>query len=155
MDNSTLWSSWLLRGRERAVYFSGDTGYGPHFAEIRRRLGAVDLTLMKVGAYGETWLDIHMDPESAVRAHQDLGARVLLPIHWATFDLSYHAWEEPIVRTLQAAATAGVQVVTPRVGEPMDVGHAVRRAPTGMPDKVDRIDLGGAEASRSRSARRR
>lgn len=123
MDNSTLWSSWLLRGRERAVYFSGDTGYGQHFAEIRRRLGAVDLTLMKVGAYGETWLDIHMDPESAVRAHQDLGARVLLPIHWATFDLSYHAWEEPIVRTLQAAATAGVQVVTPRVGETVDLEH--------------------------------
>jgi L-ascorbate metabolism protein UlaG (beta-lactamase superfamily) len=121
MDNSTLWSSWLLRGRERAVYFSGDTGYGPHFAEIRRRLGAVDLTLMKVGAYGETWLDIHMDPESAVRAHQDLGARVLLPIHWATFDLSYHPWEEPIIRTLRAAATAAVEVVTPRVGEPVEL----------------------------------
>jgi L-ascorbate metabolism protein UlaG (beta-lactamase superfamily) len=124
MDNSTLWSSWLLRGRDRAVYFSGDTGYGPHFAEIRRRLGAVDLTLMKVGAYGETWLDIHMDPESAVRAHQDLAARVLLPIHWATFDLSYHAWEEPIVRTLSAAAKAGVQVVTPRVGEPVELDHS-------------------------------
>ena len=124
MDNSTLWSSWVMRGRERAVYFSGDTGYGPHFAEIRQRLGPVDLTLMKVGAYGETWLDIHMDPESAVRAHQDLGAEVLLPIHWATFDLSYHAWEEPIVRTLRAAAGAGVQVVTPRVGEPVELGVA-------------------------------
>jgi L-ascorbate metabolism protein UlaG (beta-lactamase superfamily) len=124
MDNSTLWSSWVLRGRERAVYFSGDTGYGPHFGEIRQRLGPIDLTLMKVGAYGETWLDIHMDPESAVRAHQDLGAQVLLPIHWATFDLSYHAWEEPIVRTLRAAIGAGVQVVTPRVGEPVDLGVA-------------------------------
>ncbi len=123
MDNSTLWSSWMLRGAGGAVYFSGDTGYGPHFAEIRRRLGAVDLNLMKIGAYGETWLDIHMDPESAVRAHQDLGARLLLPVHWATFDLSYHAWEEPIVRAKKAAATRGVEVVTPRVGEAVDVSR--------------------------------
>ena len=121
MDNSTLWSSWVIRGEGRAVYFSGDTGYGPHFTEIRRRLGPLDLTLMKVGAYGETWLDIHMDPESAVRAHLDLGASVMLPVHWTTFDLSYRAWEEPIVCTLTAAAAQGARVVTPRVGEVVDV----------------------------------
>ena len=121
MDNSTLWASWMLRGAGGAVYLSGDTGYGPHFAEIRRRLGPVDLDLMKVGAYGETWLDIHMDPEAAVRAHLDLEGRVLLPIHWGTFDLSYHAWEEPMVRTLQAAAARGVTVATPRIGETVDV----------------------------------
>ncbi len=121
MDNTTLWSSWVIRGERRSVYFSGDTGYGPHFAEIGRRLGPIDLTLMKVGAYGETWLDIHMDPESAVRAHLDLGASVMLPVHWATFDLSYHAWEEPIVRTLAAASARGARVVTPRVGEVVDL----------------------------------
>ena len=120
MDNSTLWSSWMLRGPERSAYFSGDTGYAPHFAEIRRRLGPVDVSLMKIGAYGETWLDIHMDPESAVQAHRDLGGSILLPVHWATFDLSYHAWEEPIVRMLAAAAAAGVQVVTPRIGEAVE-----------------------------------
>jgi L-ascorbate metabolism protein UlaG (beta-lactamase superfamily) len=76
---------------------------------------------MKVGAYGDTWLDIHMDPEAAVRAHQDLGARVLLPVHWATYVLSYHPWEEPVVRTVRAAAMAGVHVVTPRVGEPVEI----------------------------------
>jgi L-ascorbate metabolism protein UlaG (beta-lactamase superfamily) len=121
MDNSTLWASWMVQGATRSVYFSGDTGYSPHFAEIRRRLGSPDLTLMKVGAYGDTWLDIHMDPESAVQAHQDLGGAVLLPVHWATFDLSYHAWEEPIARTLAAARANAVRVVTPRVGEPVDL----------------------------------
>ncbi len=129
MDNSTLWSAWVLRGSTRAVYYSGDTGYGPHFAEARRRLGTVDLSLIKVGAYGETWLDIHMDPESAVRAHQDLDAGVLLPVHWATFDLSYHPWEEPIVRTLRAAASAGVRVVTPRVGELVDLDREFDSTP--------------------------
>ncbi|HEX2833396.1 MAG TPA: MBL fold metallo-hydrolase [Thermoanaerobaculia bacterium] len=125
MDNSTLWSSWFIKGT-RSVYFSGDTGYAPHFREIRRRLGAVDLTLLKVGAYGETWLDIHMDPESAVRAHRDLGGHTMLPVHWATFNLSYHAWEEPIVRTLAAAQREHIDVITPRPGEPYAFGRPFR-----------------------------
>ncbi len=122
MNNSTLWASWMIRSAQHAVYFSGDTGYAGHFAEIGQRLGAPDIALMKVGAYGDSWLGIHMDPESAVRAHRELGARMLLPVHWATFNLAYHAWEEPILRTLAAAATAGVEVVTPRVGEKVEAG---------------------------------
>src|SRR6185436_3326753 len=123
MDNSTLWSSWAIRGAERSVYFSGDTGYAPHFQEIRRRLGPMELTLIKVGAYGEPWLDIHMDPESAVRAHADLGGKVMLPVHWATFNLAYHAWDEPILRAVRAAAEQHVQLVTPRVGEVVEIGQ--------------------------------
>ena len=122
MDDSTLWTSWMLKSPAYAVYYSGDTGYGPHFSEIRQRLGAPDLALMKVGAYGHSWLDIHMDPESAVRAQHDLGSPFLLPVHWATFNLSYHAWAEPIERTLAAAKVQGVQVVTARVGEPFEFG---------------------------------
>lgn len=120
MDNPTLWSSWMIRGAGYSVYYSGDTGYGPHFQQIRQRLGAPDLTLMKIGAYGNSWVDIHMDPESAVQAHLDLGARLMLPVHWATFNLSYHAWDEPIVRAMAAARDKGAQLVTPRVGELVD-----------------------------------
>ena len=123
MDNSTLWSSWVIRGSEQSAYYSGDTGYAPHFREIRKRLGDMDLTVIKVGAYGETWLDIHMDPESAVQAHLDLGGTTLLPVHWATFNLSYHAWDEPIARTVAAAKGKGVNVVTPRIGEPFQSGQ--------------------------------
>ena len=124
MDNSTLWASWMIEGPTHAVYYSGDTGYATHFKEIARRLGAPGLALMKVGAYGEPWLDIHMDPESAVQAHVDLGASTLLPLHWGTFNLAYHAWDEPILRTLSAASARGVRVVTPRIGEPYDAAQA-------------------------------
>jgi L-ascorbate metabolism protein UlaG (beta-lactamase superfamily) len=122
MDNSTLWASWRVQGPRHSAYYSGDTGYGPHFAEIRSRLGAVDLAIIKVGAYGDTWLDIHMAPEASVKAHADLGGRTLLPVHWATFDLAYHAWEEPIVRTMAAARAQGVAVITPRPGEMFEHG---------------------------------
>lgn len=123
MDDSTLWSSWMIKSAGYSVYYSGDTGYGPHFGEIRKRLGAPDLVLMKVGAYGQSWLDIHMDPESAVQAQRDLGSTVMLPVHWATFNMSYHAWAEPIERALAAAQGTDVQVVTPRVGEPYEFGQ--------------------------------
>lgn len=121
MDNATLWLSWMMRGSGGSVYYSGDTGYGPHFKEIARRLGAPDLTLMKIGAYGHSWLDIHMNPESAVQAQQDMGAKIMLPVHWATFNLAYHAWDEPILRAVAAARAQSVELVTPRVGEIVDI----------------------------------
>lgn len=124
MDNSTLWSSWYVKSKDHSFYFSGDTGYASHFREIRNRLGAVQLTLMKIGAYGEpeAWNDIHMNPESSVKAHMELGAEILLPVHWATFNLAYHAWNEPILRTLTAAAGQPLTVITPRPGEKFTYG---------------------------------
>lgn len=134
MDNSTLWSSWMIRGPQHSVYFSGDTGYAGHFKEIRARLGSPELALLKIGAYGDTWADIHMTPESAVRAHRDLGAAVMLPVHWATFNLAYHAWDEPILRALKAAQSEGVRMITPHPGEKYEAGvpfvnHAWYRRP--------------------------
>ena len=123
MNNSTLWASWMVKGPTHSVYYSGDTGYAEHFKAIRAKLGSPELALVKVGAYGDTWMDIHMNPESAVQAVQDLGATALLPVHWATFNLAYHAWAEPAVRTVAAAKAAGVQVVVPRLGEKFEFGQ--------------------------------
>jgi len=123
MDNSTLWTSWVIKSANHSVFYTGDTGYSRHFREIGERLGPIDLSLTKVGAYGQSWLDIHMDPEMAVQSHIDVRARVLLPLHWATFNMSYHAWDEPIVRTLRAAKAKHVTVVTPRVGQMVEFGQ--------------------------------
>jgi L-ascorbate metabolism protein UlaG (beta-lactamase superfamily) len=77
---------------------------------------------VKAGAYGpgNPWLDIHMSAEDAVRAHGELRARRLFPVHWGTFNLAFHEWSEPIRRTLAAARTTGAEVVTPRFGEIVD-----------------------------------
>jgi L-ascorbate metabolism protein UlaG (beta-lactamase superfamily) len=112
----------MLKGPAHSVYFSGDTGYAGHFKEVRERLGAPELALIKIGAYGDTWETIHMSPESAVRATQDLEAKTFLSVHWATFNLAYHAWEEPILRSVKAAQAQGVQIVTPRPGEKFEAG---------------------------------
>ncbi|WP_448626030.1 MBL fold metallo-hydrolase [Geodermatophilus sp. URMC 64] len=119
--DTTLWASWAIAGPRHRVFFGGDTGYTPAFAEIGARLGPFDLTLLPVGAYNEAWQAIHMNPEEAVRAHGDLGGRVLLPIHWATFNLAFHRWAEPVQRTLAAAERSGVPVVVPKPGGRVDV----------------------------------
>jgi L-ascorbate metabolism protein UlaG (beta-lactamase superfamily) len=129
MDNATLWSSWMLKGPAHSVYFSGDSGYASHFKEVRERLGAPQLALIKIGAYGDTWETIHMTPESAVRAHRDLGATTLLPVHWATFNLAYHAWDAPIVRAVAAAQAQGVAIVTPYPGELFDTAVPFENRP--------------------------
>src|SRR5664279_3921415 len=113
--NPTLWCSWSIAGPRHRVYFGGDTGYTAAFAEIRQRYGPFDITVLPIGAYGDQWPDIHLNPEEAVAAHQDLGGGLFIPIHWATFDLALHSWAEPVERLLTAAGSA--QVAVPRPGE--------------------------------------
>ncbi|MDB4917202.1 MAG: fold metallo-hydrolase [Gemmatimonadetes bacterium] len=113
----TLWASWVIAGPEHRVFHSGDTGYFDALADIGTRHGPFDLTMIKIGAYGESWPDIHLDPEQAVRVHGMLGGRVLLPIHWGTFNLAFHAWTEPPERLLAAAEPLGMQVVIPTPGQ--------------------------------------
>ena len=117
-----MWTSWTVIGGQHRIYVSGDTGYSDHFRTIGERLGPFDMAFIKVGAYGPgaPWLDIHMTAEDAVRAHRDVGAKVLFPVHWSTFNLALHAWDEPIRRTLAAAASSQAVVVTPRIGEIVD-----------------------------------
>lgn len=112
----TLWCSWVIDVGGTRVWFGGDTGAFPGLADIGREHGPFDLTLMPVGAYDPRWRDVHLDPEEAVDAHRDLRADGLLPIHWATFDLAFHPWAEPMERLLEAAGD-DVRVLTPRPGE--------------------------------------
>lgn len=119
--NTTQWSSWAVIGPSHRAFFGGDTGYTRAFAQIGRQLGPFDLTMVPIGAYSERWPDIHMTPEQAVDAHRDLHGRALMPVHWATFDLGFHRWAEPVQRLRSAAARAGVPLVLPRPGGRTDL----------------------------------
>jgi L-ascorbate metabolism protein UlaG (beta-lactamase superfamily) len=122
--NATLWSSWVIAGPTHRVFFSGDSGFGEHFKAIGDRHGPFDLSILKIGAYGpgQTWHDIHMEPEEAVKAHLALRARRMVPVHWGTFNLAFHAWDEPIERVVAAGRDQGIDLVTPRVGEVVAAG---------------------------------
>ncbi|MFC9856379.1 MULTISPECIES: MBL fold metallo-hydrolase [unclassified Streptomyces] len=122
----TLWASWAVAGPEHRIYHSGDTGYFPGFEDIGAEHGPFDATMIQIGAYSEYWPDIHMTPAEGMRAHLDLqGGRphgVMLPIHWATFNLAPHPWAEPGEGTLAAADDAGQPLALPRPGEPFEPG---------------------------------
>jgi L-ascorbate metabolism protein UlaG (beta-lactamase superfamily) len=118
VDTGTkLWAGWALTSTQHRVYYSGDTGYSPDFAAIGARLGPFDLAMVEVGQYGPAWPDWHLGPEQAVKAAQQVRAKVLLPVHWGLLALAYHGWTEPIERVLVAARAAGLTVVAPRPGE--------------------------------------
>ena len=129
--SATLWSSWSVLGPRHRFFYSGDTGYGAHFADIGSRLGPFDLAFVKIGAYGPgpSWIDIHMPPEQSVQAHRDVRAKRMFPVHWSTFNLAYHDWDEPIRRTVAEARRTGVEVVTPRLGEWVDADREFASTP--------------------------
>ncbi|MER5214588.1 MBL fold metallo-hydrolase [Streptomyces sp. NPDC002838] len=120
----TLWASWAVAGDEHRIYHSGDTGYFEGFKDIGAEHGPFDATMIQIGAYSDFWPDIHMTPEEGTRAHLDLQGGephgVLLPIHWATFNLATHPWAEPGEGTLAAARAAGAPIALPRPGEPFE-----------------------------------
>jgi L-ascorbate metabolism protein UlaG (beta-lactamase superfamily) len=121
--NERLWCSWSVQGQNRRFFISGDSGYFDGFKKIGEKLGPFDITFLKVGSYDEMWKQVHMLPEEAVQQHQDLRGGILVPLHWATFDLGLHPWYEPIERTLTAARETDVQAVTPIIGEQVNIGR--------------------------------
>ncbi|WP_442789124.1 MBL fold metallo-hydrolase [Kitasatospora sp. NBC_01302] len=140
-DPLMLWASWAVAGPEHRVFHSGDTGYFPGFTRIGELLGPFDATMTQVGAYSQFWPEVHMTPEEGVRAHQDVRGGLLLPIHWATFNLAPHPWEEPAERTMAAAATLGAAVAVPLPGAPFEpaeppVQRAWWRTVAGLPEST-------------------
>lgn len=121
--NTTLWCSWVIKGERTSVFFSGDSGYAPHFQEIGDAYGPFDLSLIECGQYDERWADIHMMPEQSVQAHLDVRAKLMMPIHWAGFTLAFHAWTDPVERAVKAAHAHGVAIMTPKIGETVSVGE--------------------------------
>ena len=109
---STLWGSWILKGKKDNIFFSGDGGYGPHFKEIGNKYGPFDFSMIECGQYNENWADIHMMPEQSAQASKDLNSRIMMPIHWGAFTLSLHDWTDPIERVIKAANDLQIPIST-------------------------------------------
>lgn len=133
--NRTLWSSFVIKTARHSVFFSGDTGLTPEYAEIRSRLGPFDLVMLEVGAFHPSWGHLHLGPENALKALDLLGGGALLPIHWGTFNLALHAWDEPAETLLQRADEHRAKLLMPRLGAPVE------------PSRFDRIDPWWREVS--------
>ncbi|MCX6130545.1 MAG: MBL fold metallo-hydrolase [Proteobacteria bacterium] len=121
--NASLWSALAIQSAKHAVFFSGDTGLTTEYASIKDRLGPFDLVMLEVGAFHPSWGHIHLGPANAMKALSLLGGGVLLPIHWGTFSLALHAWDEPAETLLTLAEKDGTALMMPRLGEASEPGH--------------------------------
>jgi N-acyl-phosphatidylethanolamine-hydrolysing phospholipase D len=118
--NRTLWCGWSLAAPARQLFFAGDSGYHPEFAAIGDRFGPFHAALMPIGAYEPRWFmrPVHMNPEEAVQAFQDLQRSrppvpgrpaVMVPMHWGTFKLTDEPMDEPPARARRAWQAAGLE----------------------------------------------
>ncbi len=113
----TLWGGWVFESDSIKIYWSGDSGYGSHFKDIREKFGGFDLAFMECGQYNEKWHQIHMFPEESVQAALDTNSKIAVPVHWGGFNLALHHWKDPIHRFVNAAQNYGLEFITPRLGE--------------------------------------
>lgn len=111
-----FWASWTVIGQKQRFYYSGDTGLSEHFKNIGNKYGPFDLSIIQIGAYNKNWPYIHMFPEEAITALNMLKSKTILPVHWGTFNLAMHKWDEPVERLIKGADKT-MTIISPIPGE--------------------------------------
>lgn len=117
--DKSLWVGFALVSPQRRIFFSGDSGYAPHFAEIGRRHGPFDWVTLDAGQYDPRWANVHMNPEQAAQAAADLQARAFTPGHVGRFSISPHDWDDPFKRITVASQGRSYALWTPEIGRPI------------------------------------
>jgi len=101
--NATLWGGFVVESDAGRFYHAGDSGYAPHFKDIGTRFPSLDLAMLPIGAYEPRWFMkmAHVNPEEAVQAHLDLGAKQSVGMHFGTFQLTDESIDDPIHETIR------------------------------------------------------
>lgn len=120
--NYSLWGGFIVEAGGLKVYFAGDTGYGPHFKQIREKTGTPNVSILPIGAYEPRWFmkEQHMNPADAVLAHLDLGCKYSLGSHYGCFQLTNEAIDQPLRDLKVALAESQVEAsefLAPETGE--------------------------------------
>ena len=97
-NDTTLWCGFVVQTNDSTIYFAGDTGAGPHIAQIAGQFPDIDLAILPIGAFRPEWFmgEVHMSPRDAVEAHFALQARVSVASHFGTFRLADDGQDEPV-----------------------------------------------------------
>ena len=117
-DTHRDYGGYIVRAGGKSVFHCGDSAYFDGFKDIAKRC-EIDIALMPIGAYeSPSGRDVHMNPEEAVRAFADLGAKVLIPMHYGTFPLGNEPHHEPVERLLMEADRLGIsdRILIPEEG---------------------------------------
>lgn len=121
--NKTLWAGYVLQGKEKNIFWCGDSGYGNHFKEIGEKYGPFDLACVEIDAWNNGWPNTHLFPEEVIQVCHDVKATTLLPVHWGVFDMALHPWDESIRQVYQLALQNEIEILTPLMGEKVIPGE--------------------------------
>ncbi|MDI6742215.1 MAG: MBL fold metallo-hydrolase [Smithella sp.] len=124
--NMSLWGGFVIKAPDGVIYFLGDSGYGSFIREVRKRFGPVDLAFIPIGAYEPRWMmeTIHLTPEEAFDAHQDLDSKLSVGIHFGTFQLTDESIDEPRERlnnVIRQNSKSRGRFVVPTFGKSVEV----------------------------------
>jgi N-acyl-phosphatidylethanolamine-hydrolysing phospholipase D len=110
-QNLRLWGSWVIASANRRLFFAGDTGYWSGGKEIGQRLGPFDLAAIPIGGYSsyDKRHPNHVNPEEAVQLFEDVRGRLMVPMHWGTFELNREPFQEPPQRLQREALRRGLE----------------------------------------------
>lgn len=105
-----LWASWVISADQQRIFFAGDTGYADHFRQLGEQYNGFNLALLPIGAYEPRWFmrAYHVNPQEAVKMHQDLRARYSVAMHWGTFILTDEPLDEPPRKLREALGKAAL-----------------------------------------------
>ena len=120
---ATLWASFVLKDEYHQIFESGDGGFGDHFKQIYQKYGLFDLVLGECGQYNTLWKSTHMFPNETYQLTKLLKASYVIPIHWGSFKLSNHPWDDPVTRLVKSSDNKKIKVITPMIGETIDFNH--------------------------------
>ena len=96
----SLWGGYVFKNNGTSIYFAGDTGYSTVFKEIHEQYGDMDVCLMPISAY--FFRAVHLAPEDALQAAEDLGCKAVIPWGYGTFILGHEHVYEPLRRLEEA-----------------------------------------------------
>jgi L-ascorbate metabolism protein UlaG (beta-lactamase superfamily) len=115
--------SYVLQSATMKIFMGGDSGYDTHFADIGKRHGPIDLAILDNGQYDAAWKYIHTSPDEVLKAAKDLNVKRLFPVHSSKFVLANHPWDEPLVKITELNKAYGFPLVTPMIGEVVDLDN--------------------------------
>ncbi|MDO5608136.1 MAG: MBL fold metallo-hydrolase [Capnocytophaga sp.] len=125
--NKTLWTGYAIKGTQKNVFWSGDSGYGEHFKQIGEQYGPFDLACVEIDGWNPGWPNTHLFPEEVISVCKDVNAKKLLPVHWGVFDLALHPWDESIRRVAALATADSLELISPIMGERIVPGETPTR----------------------------
>ncbi|MBP1749972.1 MAG: twin-arginine translocation pathway signal [Deltaproteobacteria bacterium] len=160
--DQTLWGGFVISGPSGNVYYSGDTGYGPHFREIARRFSPIRVALLPIAPFRPPQAResnqgyrhvVHMGPAEAVKAHIDLGTPFSIAAHFQVFRLGVEGFDDAVnvlVTSLKGHNLKPDAFVAPLFGQAIQIPPVLNASlsPAGEARSIGPV-LGFARASRS------